>query len=252
VVKVKVEKISFKSEGETILGDLHIPNIKNPPVIIMCHGLGGSRGGIYSDHAVKIADKFCKNGFAVLRFSFRGHDEDSENGIKLTFSRAVKDTISAIDFVEKQNFDSDKICLNGRSFGGMIAIIVASQDKRIKVLSAWATLISPSFLDKKKVKRQLKNLGYYKYRKWMNLDKQFFDDFEKYDILECVKKIKIPFLIAHGEKDCDIDISNAKKIYKNINEPKELIIAKDVDHRTETFINEITDKTIDWFKKWLK
>lgn len=94
--------IAFESEDQKIEGILDLPNKKNPLAIIIVHGYGGY---VFTDRYANLAKNFCKNGFAVLRFQFRGYENNFKNFSNLTISGEVKDLRSAIDFIEKQKID---------------------------------------------------------------------------------------------------------------------------------------------------
>ena len=55
-------------------------------------------------------------------------------------------------------------------------------------------------------------------------------DIKEASALEQVKKSKTPILFIHGEKDTVVPVSMAKKLYKNANCEKELLITKNANH----------------------
>jgi alpha/beta superfamily hydrolase len=64
--------LAFKSEGKQVIGILHLPKKKKSPLIILSHGWSGNKLGAWNAFFVKAVREFSKNGFAVLRFDFRG------------------------------------------------------------------------------------------------------------------------------------------------------------------------------------
>src|SRR3989344_5730776 len=62
------------------------------------------------------------------------------------------------------------------------------------------------------------------------LTKEFLEDVEKYNVVNSVKKVKIPLLIIHAEKDESISFKESKAIYENANEPKKMEIIPNADH----------------------
>ena len=74
-----IKPVTFKSEGQQIIGVLHIPDLHIPdnikhnekvPGIIMLHGFTGNKIEAHRLF-VKISDSLSKSGFIVLRFDFR-------------------------------------------------------------------------------------------------------------------------------------------------------------------------------------
>ena len=42
-MKKFAQTINFLSDGYVLKGSLHIPDVKNPPLVVGAHGLGGSK-----------------------------------------------------------------------------------------------------------------------------------------------------------------------------------------------------------------
>lgn len=247
---MKVEKILLKNENRMIYGGIYIPENNNPPVVILCHGLAGSRGVKYALHRRRLTNIFCENGFAVVEFSFQGHDEDEKNSEKITPTINLKDLEIVFEFVKKQNFDLNKICISGRSYGAYIALIFASKCKEIKVLNLWAPVLNfegvkedSEYIDKDKL---------YNYS-GIKLKEKFFKDGKKYNLLDYVKRIKIPTLIIAVENDEVSSINDVKEIYNNLKNPKELKIIKNIGHDAEKLLTDDRIKeSVEWTKRWLK
>lgn len=138
---MKEEKVKFKNQGQKISGIFNIPDNKNPPLIIMCHGFTGNmhEHGLF----VSAAKKFCENGFAVLRFDFRGSNESEGRFRDMTISGEVSDFKRAIEFSFKQNIDKDKIGVTGLSLGAVVSVL--GWTDRVKAL----VLLSPASNSKK-------------------------------------------------------------------------------------------------------
>jgi alpha/beta superfamily hydrolase len=74
--------LTFKCEKQQIVGILHLPKEKRKiPLVILVHGWSANKLGTWNAFFVKAARGFSKNGFAVLRFDFRGSG-DSEGRFK--------------------------------------------------------------------------------------------------------------------------------------------------------------------------
>lgn len=247
---MKELSINFKSENLRLFGVLHIPKEKFSSVIIHCHGLGGGKGF----HHIKIAREFCKEGFGVLRFHFRCHGMSEGKQEDLTISGAIKDLKAAIDFINKFPLTKNKsIGVEGISFGGMIAILTALRNKRIKALAVFGAPLQIPFLTNKEVLKELKTKGFYQYRPWFKIGRRFFIDAKKYS-KKIIRKITIPTLIVHGENDEEVDVKNAYEISKLCSK-KKLVIIKSAGHQLKEqkkVLEQLINLELSWFKKWLK
>jgi len=214
----------------------------------MCHGWGANKLGTWQGLFIKTARELCKNGFAVLRFDFRGSGDSEGEFEKQTIETMLEDLdciLNNLNFI-----DTEKIGLIGHSLGGKVAILKAAKDKRIKCLAVWSTpalhqdVLSKAFVDEVKDKKYLwfKDIGY-------GIGIKQVESCLKYNALKALRKIKIPILIVNGSEDESVPPSHAKKLYKNANKPKKLVILKGANH---AFLDnkEIIKETKDWFNKW--
>lgn len=210
--------LTLKSSGQNLDAIFHSPAIPNSPAVVICHGRGSNKD---KPGWLEVARKFCKEGYSVLRFDFRGHGKSEGSYDKLTDDMLIEDVASAIDFLFKQDsINNSKIGIIGSSLGGRIAILTAASDKRIKCLATWA---AP-----------------YQSRK-----------LNTYSALDSISKVNIPVLLIHGDEDDVVDVSQAKKLFEMANDPKELKIIHGANHFLKGTL-EVINLTLDWFSKWLK
>ncbi len=243
--------VTFKSHGRQLVGMLHLPNRKNAPVIIMCHGYSAdkSSGRIF----VEAARKLVKNGFVVLRFDPRGSG-DSEGEFKdQTLTTQLEDLAIVIKYLKNGNdINYKKIGLIGWSWGGALAILCASKYKDVSCLDLWALgtfreIWGNSFVNEIKSRESWDIYDTTIFRK------QILDDL-KYDIFKLIRKVKVPIQITSGTEDTNVPFANAKKLYSIANKPKRLVTIKDANHsfRLEKHKKQLINSSIIWFKKWLK
>ena len=141
------EKVFFKNKkGKKIVGILHTPKKEHIhhkiPCVIICHGFTGFKEETW---IVNLAKELEDHYIASLRCDFTnsGESEGSWEGLKT--SEEIEDLKSMIDYVENINFvDKDKIGVAGHSLGGLVSIVTASQDPRIKVLVTLSPLDDPN------------------------------------------------------------------------------------------------------------
>jgi dienelactone hydrolase len=118
--------VSFTSGDDTCAAWLYLPTgVTAPPVVVLGHGLGGTR----EMRLDAFAERFAQAGIAALAFTYR-HFGDSTGQPRqlLSIKRQLADWDAAIAFVKgRRDVDRTRIAVWGSSFGGGHAITVASR-----------------------------------------------------------------------------------------------------------------------------
>jgi len=115
--------------------------IRKAACILTLHGLESSKdSGKWPIVALRLYDE----GYACLRFNFRGcgeGPEKSEGKIEDTsLTGRIKDYLAALQFLQDTGrVDMDRLGIIGSSFGGMVAI-AAQEKKRIKAMVTLSSL----------------------------------------------------------------------------------------------------------------
>ncbi|MBW2985773.1 alpha/beta fold hydrolase [Candidatus Woesearchaeota archaeon] len=246
------KEISFKnSKGQTLRGDLYVPEEKYKlkyPAVIVCHGLAGNKD---AKNKVDLAEELFKNGFLVLKFDFHGHGKSEGEFHDINLTQEIDDAKSAITALYSlREVDKKNLGLVGHSFGGAVTIMMAATDSRVKSAVSIAGVID--------MIRPLNNYaGTKRVKKWKELDKievepgmslkySFIEDFNKYDILSYAKKIKIPFLVINGTKDYSVGMNQAKAI---ATAARAQLVTVNEDHN---FGRESITAAVNWFNKTLR
>ncbi|MBC8321515.1 MAG: alpha/beta hydrolase [Bacteroidetes bacterium] len=169
------EDIKFENTKDKIVlaGTLTLPEKDgNFPTVILITGSGPqNRNEELLGHKpfLVLADYLTKNGIAVLRFDDRGTAEstgDFKTATSLDFARDVEFAIKYIQ--TRKEINKNQIGLIGHSEGGIIAPIIASENKDIDfiVLMAGSTLRGDKLLLLQK----------YKIETQMGVNKQLVDN----------------------------------------------------------------------------
>ncbi|MBU0472886.1 MAG: alpha/beta hydrolase [Bacteroidetes bacterium] len=132
------EEVKFKNIEDKIelAGTLTLPE-KNGmfPAVILISGSGPqNRDEELLGHKpfLVLADFLTKNGIAVLRYDDRGVEKSTGNFNSATTFDFAKDVKYAIEYLQKRkDINKDKIGLIGHSEGGVIAPIIASENKDV-------------------------------------------------------------------------------------------------------------------------
>lgn len=234
IEKVKHELQIEGAEGKPITLDISMPKSRNEtPLMIFCHGFKGFKDW---GHFNWMADQLSEMGLAVLKFNFShngvvpnqlGEITDLETFSMNNYSKELEDLQCVIDFVyensDKYNIDPRNVALAGHSRGGGIAMIKASEDKRIAKLVLWASLSEfESFFRSETIKEWNEKGVVYAMNKRTNqelpLKKQFYDDYlankTRLDVKKAARLLDKPLLIIHGNEDETVSLSHAETLYQ--------------------------------------
>lgn len=246
----KKHELSIDDEGKKSISlDISIPKSKNKlPLIIFCHGFKGFKDW---GHFNWVADSAALQGFAFLKFNFSHNGISKGNRTELSdleafsnnnYSLELEDLGRVIDFVyskiEEYNIDPSQVNLVGHSRGGGIALLKASEDKRISKLTLWASLSEfDTFFRKETIEEWQKNGIVYAENKrtgqMLPLKKQFHDDYlankDKLDVKKAARLLDKPLLIIHGDMDESVEFFHAENIY-NLVQHSVLIKVEGADH----------------------
>lgn len=193
-------------------------------------------------------------GLSTFRFDFFGHGESEGKFEEITTSEAADDVQNAINFLKESGYK--KIGLVGSSFGGMASIIAASKTDDVYVLALKSPVSDyigmslarhneqeiknweeKGFIDITGVDDEKRKLNY-----------SFYKDAERINGYDAAKKIKIPTLIVHGDKDETVPIEQSKRTASLI-ENCRLEIIEGGDHKYSR--EEHFEKLLDLISKFI-
>ncbi len=135
------EEVTFYNEKGKIklAGTLTLPKGEGKfPAVILISGSGPqNRDEEIMGHKpfLVIADYLTRNGIAVLRYDDRGTNKSEGDFQKATTPDLATDAMSAVKYLRtRKEINVEKIGLAGHSEGGIIAPIVAAEDKNLKFI----------------------------------------------------------------------------------------------------------------------
>ena len=215
------KKVFFYAEdGVKLCSIWTLPKNKTRRAIVLAHGITSDKDedGVF----VKLASQLQQNDFVVLRFDFRGHGESSGKPIDMTIAGELFDIDAAINEVKEKGFSA--IGLVGASFGGGIATLYAANNQQLlHALCLWnpclnydRCFINPTLPWIRARKGHMKNdlqqkgwttLGSGKYV----LGKPLFDEMAALLPYKEIRKITVPLLVIHGNKDTYVPYEDAKE-----------------------------------------
>lgn len=202
------------------------------PVITLCHGLSTSKDG---RTYLRLEAMLNRKGIATFRFDFFGHGESEGKFEDLTLSEAVRDVREAIRFIKDSGYSN--IGLMGSSFGGYASLVAAAQLPELALLALKSPVSDYLGLliarDQKIDILNWKHKGFIsftgRFGQNLKLNYSFFKDAETIKSYEAIKKIKIPTLIVHGDKDKTVPLDQSIKCARLLEDCR-LEVIKGADH----------------------
>ncbi len=199
---------------------------------IFVHGFKGFKDWGFGPYLGKY---FSNKGFFVITFNF-SHNGIGENNTeftelekfaKNTYSREVRELNEILDSFRNgyyEGIDShSNIGIVGHSRGGAVALLTASNRDDVNAVVTWAAI---SKLDRysNRQKIEWRKNGFFealntRTSQLMRMNLSLLDDIEQnaggtLNLKNSVRNLNKPLLIAHGDQDLAVPVSEADEIYK--------------------------------------
>ena len=131
--------LNFPGEGILLEGVWHFPDATRlPPAVIVCHPHPLYGGDMSNNIVITVCQALAEQSIAAFRFNFRGTgNSGGEFGGGVVEQADIRAALAVINTTPE--VDSRRIGLAGYSFGAGVALPVAVQDERVKLLA----LVSP-------------------------------------------------------------------------------------------------------------
>ena len=213
------------SSGHKVSGTLSIPK-NSSLVIVMSHGFTSNRN---AKLFLELEKEFNSEGIGTLRYEYYGHGPAYGHKTRavssdITITKAAESLRAVIRYLrQKGNYN---IGLLGSSFGGLVSLVVASQDKKIKFLALKSPVTNPiKFWNerirgpKNKILKKWEKNDIFHYNREgedYTLKWDFWEDMQGYDAINLAKGISCPTFIVHGDKDTIVPIKYSKTFAKII------------------------------------
>ncbi|MCM8821370.1 MAG: alpha/beta hydrolase [Candidatus Omnitrophica bacterium] len=244
----EIKVTTLNGFNEKLVGIMTIPALEKAkyPAVILVHGFGVTKeeSGMFDDIAKNVSDA----NFLVYRFDFSGCGESEGNYNKTSLSKLKSDLSAILDFVKSQSkVETSRIGILAQSFGTSTTIAL---EPEVKCLVMMGSISHP-----KEILGMLFGDGYDPdgiSKFWtLEIEPQFWKDFDNYDLLKSIKQIHSPILFIHGEKDDIVPPYEMEAYFEIANEPKQKIIIEGANHGLEPGREKVYRIVVDWFKKHL-
>jgi putative redox protein len=250
---MSVEKISWKSDGLTIIGELYLPAGRTGtfPALVISHGIPAKVKGPDDRGYPLLAERFCQEGFEVMIFNFRGAGLSEGNFDILGWARDLE---RGLDYLAlRREVDPKRIFLMGFSGGAAVSIYVAAHRKEVAALISCASpaefrdLITGKGLDDFLV--HARDAGIIKDPAFPPSRENWKKSFQTVRPVDWIDKIPPrPLLIIHGTEDEVVDVSHAQRLYRKVKGRAEIFLIEGGEHRLR--IDErAMEKALEWLKK---
>jgi len=255
-----MEEVKFRdSLGNPVMGTLSIPEGAKS-VVVLSHGFSSNKDSrVY----LELEGALNRAGIGTLRYDYYGHGKAYSEGRKygvtkdVTLSKGVESLRAAVEYVRlRGNYE---VGLMGASFGGLLSIIVASEDPDIKALALKSPVTEPkelwsSRLGKKRMKEWARDgiVEYHERGENFELDYGFWLDLQKYDTLDIAQLISCPILIVHGTRDSVVPLSHSQILKQITNAKLKTVKWADHDYADPKQFLSMKKLIIDFFKEKLQ
>lgn len=259
--KAKEYPVTFTNKrGHRLFGVLHIPQgIKNPPVLVMCHGFTDDK---VCDNRlfVRFARRAREEGFAVLRFDFAGSGDSEGEFADMTVTGEIQDLESAIGFVNSvPGLVRSPNYLVGYSLGGAVALSAAARSERVKGFVGWSPasdLLSVFYtiLGKEAFisARRSREVTCENDSKYFLLKPDFFSDLKNHHPANEIAKVSPrPVLLVQGTADTKVLPEQTQLLYEAAEEPKKLHVIEGAPHSFAFHEDELFKATLRHLRAWI-
>ncbi|MFC1988563.1 alpha/beta hydrolase family protein [Chloroflexota bacterium] len=247
---MKTRDIVLSVEDLKIEGRLYLPGIttRTPyPAVCICHGIPSGKFPEPGDGGYPVlAERICRQGFAVLIFNFRGTGSSEGNFDILGWSRDLK---AAIDYLyDLPELDGSCLSLLGFSGGAAVSVYVAAGDTRISSVVACACPAEFGFEEPSSWIEHFRSIGTFRDKDFPPSPGEWISGFKLVSPINHVAGIAPrPLLLVHGSRDETVNVNQAYNLYFEAGEPKQIIIVDSAGHglrRNDRAMSIV----IDWLK----
>lgn len=275
------------SDGGPLRADVYAPpDAAAPPRggVILCHGFRGYKGWGFLSF---IAGRLAADGFLAAAFNFASSgvtDDDGTFGEPERFRRGtyagdLEDLARMAEWMEGRlraaggsggGSAAAPLGLIGHSRGGVIALLHAARDRRVRAL---ATLGAPARIGVWpdaywEAWRRGEPADVYDFRtkQTLRLGPELFHDWEenreRYDTAAAAAALQAPLLVVHGDRDGAVPLEEAKTLASfGRSTGVELRVVADAGHsfqagdkirRTPPPLLDAVEAVTAWMRRWLR
>jgi len=246
--------VTLEVESIQISGQLYLPgdgDLPPYPTVCICHGIP-AHPPVPGDRGYPIlAERVCREGFAVLIFNFRG---TGASGGNLDILGWVRDLKAALDYLwVLPEVDRSRLALMGFSAGAAVSVCTASQDERVSHIVACACPARFTFSERdepQNIVEHFRSLGAIRDETFPPSVEEWFSGFREVSPVKYVAGIAPrPLLLLHGSQDDVVPVAHADEMYAQAGESRQLTIIDGAGHRLRQDEKAMA-VAIEWLKRY--
>ena len=190
------------------------------PVVIVVHGLTGSRVGRNYKY-VELARRLNKLGIACVRFDQSCCGESTGEFQELTIRGIVEDVTNVMRWTKSQPWcDVHRVGINASSMGGMAAVAAESVEP-VNAMALWAPIYDMPRVFRNTTKSGLQALlehqGWVPY-KGLKVGKAFLTQLDTVDTAVVLDGSRSPLLLCHSKSDDTVYFEESESYVARCNE----------------------------------
>lgn len=250
---MNVEKISWKSNGLKIMGELYVPTDRSQPypALALCHGIPAKVKGLDDRGYALLAERFSGEGFFVLIFNFRGAGLSEGDFDILGWARDLEGVLDYLAL--RPEVDQKRIFLMGFSGGAAVSIYVAAHRKEITALVSCASPAEFRDLTTGKGREDFlahaRDVGIIKNPNFPASLTDWKKGFQTVKPLAWINRIPPRrLLIIHGTADDVVNVTHARNLYEKVKGKAEFFLVEGGGHRLRVE-ERAMKKAIEWLKE---
>ncbi len=248
-----VKKYSFElagADGGPLRGDVRTAaRGAGRPAVVICHGFKGFKDWGFFPH---LAERIARAGMTTASFNFSGSGvgpdgesfSEPERFADNTYSRELRDVEIVVGAAAGGSLLDDlsvptKFGLFGHSRGGAAALIHASENSAVNSLVTWSTFASverwsADVIEQWRTEGKL-DIVNARTGDVLPIGTGILEDMEqnseRLNLIAAAGKLRIPWLIVHGEEDVTVSVEDAESLHKAANNKMtELVILGGAGH----------------------
>lgn len=256
--KEPYERIEIDYLGGKIPGFLTLAESvdgKVPPVMVFCNGLDSSKEMLYW---TRMSRELRRRGVSVFHIDQPGTGESLRtHNLPAVYNTEAWASLIVDRLEQHPGIDPKKIGMMGISLGGYYAPRAVAMEPRFALGAVWGANHDWAEVQRRRLNREGENPvpHYWEHVRWVwgaKDQEEFMEMSGKATLDGVLEKVKVPFLVTHGEKDRQIPLEYAHKSYAAlVNSPKrELKIFTDreqgVEHTSVDNLANARDYIADW------
>jgi uncharacterized protein len=206
----KTEPLTVTSPDGTTVSGWWVPRSGATKTVILLHSLGGNREDLST-----FAEPIWRAGFNLVMLDLRSHGMSAGHYFTYGFQE-WQDVQAAIDAVNSKQLNQSFSIL-GVSAGGTVAISAAVHDPRIRKVVTIGTFADLG----QTIEAQSRWLpGAWRERAIARAEELAHFSVAQTSARRWIAAVKVPVMIAHGDADRYIPLSNGEQLFAAAQEPK--------------------------------